>query len=163
MKTKYQIEFTKKQLEVVQEALEFFTRFASGQTDYLPPSLTNWLIEFHGPNYINQRDLWKWDHRNLAANMFKFAGEYMGIGSSDLVQEAKIAYDIYRPILELQNTTNSNVYSHAGLPYSAEGRVSIEEVNKVDCERCEDTGFIAIGGFCGIENVRCPDCNSDIC
>jgi hypothetical protein len=53
-------------------------------------------------------------------------GESYGIGSDNLHENAKVAYDIYRPILEEFNKDSNNVYSHPGLTYSKEGRVTIE-------------------------------------
>ena len=61
--------------------------------------------------------------------------ESYGIGSKSLSEDAKVSYDIYRPVLEqfakkynLENPDNEHhsVYDYPGFPYSKEGRIKIE-------------------------------------
>jgi hypothetical protein len=132
MEKKYKIEFTEKQLQVVQEACEFLSRFSAGQIDSLPTSLYSYLYRKYKDidEYCNRRDNWN-KHLNLAKyNMFNLSSnESLGIGNPELTEQAKIAYDIYRPILEVfakESDSKSSVYFYEGLTYSKEGRIKIE-------------------------------------
>jgi len=135
---KYKLELTHKQLSVIQEACEFMSRFSAGQFQYFPPSLINQLYKKWGytEEYYRRREIWD-IHLKYAKNaMFDFdPNESLGIGSPELSEEAKICYDIYRPILEefdqeYQTANPDNlsysVYSHEGLSYSKEGRITIK-------------------------------------
>ena len=129
---KYQIELTKKQLSVIQEALEFYSRFSAGQVTVLPPHLVGFLFEKHGKYFGESRDAWE-KHLNKAKEiMFHLSSNAsIGIGNEELIEEAKIAYDIYRPILELfakdWNDDHTSAYAYPGLSYSKEGRITIKE------------------------------------
>ena len=133
----YQLKLNKAQLDTVAEALEFFSRFCAGQWR-LPDTM-----EYQ--EYKNQ-DKYDgfWEKRNYVEdqlNILKshFTGLQLnasyGIGSANLCDSAKIAYDVYRPILELRaeeyNKANPDekhysVYDHPGLQYSKEGRIKIK-------------------------------------
>jgi len=128
MAKKYTIEFTEDQLDVVAKGLEFYSRFLAGQ----------WRIptEMQSSEYVLQ-DKYDgfWEKRNFIEDQFKilksnFMGlqinESYGIGSDNLHENAKVAYDIYRPIIEEFNKDSDNVYSYPGLTYSQEGRITIE-------------------------------------
>lgn len=140
---KYKIELTKKQLSVIQEACEFMSRFSSGQLDHLPPSFDGYLwkkwYKLNDDEFIERRQ--NWERYLYKAKEFMFdlpENASLGIGNEELIEEAKVCYDIYRPILELQdkeykeeypNRYYSNVYSHPGLTYSKEGRINIEVID----------------------------------
>jgi len=129
----YKINFTKEQLTVTANALEFYSRFLAGQWR-IPNAMKCKEFENQGKkddfhknkNYVeNQLDALKTLFTNMPLN-----ASY-GIGSEKLHEDAKIAYDIYRPILEEFNkdSENWNVYSSPGLTYSKEGRISINKTN----------------------------------
>jgi len=129
---KYQIEFTKKQISCVATALEFYSRFLAGQ----------WRIpdEMEFKEYELQ-DKYEgfWEKRNYVEdqlNVLKshFTGLHLnasyGIGSNKLHENAKIAYDVYRPVYEEfnKNSNTWNVFSSPGLTYSKEGRINIKTI-----------------------------------
>lgn len=131
---KYNISFTEQQLIVLARGLEFYSRFLAGQWE-IPD-----MMEYK--EYENQgKESDFWSIRNEVNEEFlklksKFTGMYInesyGIGSTKLSEDANISYDIYRPIWEefAKGKENWSVYSHPGLTYSKEGRISInvEEV-----------------------------------
>lgn len=143
MKTKYRIDFTREQLNVVQQALEFMSRFQAGQVTDFTPNFSNWLISEHMKtnDYAERRDMWEEHLYKAKEYLFNNLNKYesFGIGSKEQPEENKIAYDIYRPILELfhEEYHNENpdlpkyysVYGHPGLTYSNEGRIKITKIS----------------------------------
>ena len=133
---KYTLELTRKQLQVVQEALEFFSRFTAGQLNHLPPSLEAYLWgKWDTDAFVERREEWKIALDLVKKRMFDLhPNESIAIGSPKLLEEAKIAYDIYRPILErfAEERRASDpeaywtVYDSPGLAYSEEGRVLVK-------------------------------------
>lgn len=136
---KYRLDVTKNQLDTIQEALEFFSRFCAGQWR-IPDTMEN-------QEYINQgKDSKFWIRRNKVEDKLNFLKSDLtnlplnasyGIGSPNLCESANIAYDLYRPILELRNKEYKeanpgkdyyDVYSSPGLSYSKEGRIEIKKV-----------------------------------
>lgn len=142
MKTKYRIDFTREQLNVVQQALEFMSRFQAGQVTDFTPNFSNWLISEHMKtnDYAERRDMWEEHLYKAKEYLFNNFGKYesFGIGSNEQPEENKIAYDIYRPILEFlhkeyhdenpDSPKHYSVYSHPGLTYSNEGRIKITKI-----------------------------------
>ena len=134
---KYQLELNKAQLDTIAEALEFFSRFCAGQ--WRIPDTMEWKeYENSGKDkeFQNRRN---YAEKNLEVQKTMFLdiplNASYGIGSPKLCESAKIAYDIYRPILELRakeyNKANPDekhysVYDHPGLSYSKEGRIKIK-------------------------------------
>jgi len=139
---KYRIDFTREQLNVVQQALEFMSRFQAGQVTDFTPNFRNWLITEHMKtnDYAERRDEWEEHLYKAKESLFNGFNKYesFGIGSNEQPKENKIAYDIYRPILELFHEEYDNehpdsqkhysVYGHPGLKYSEEGRIKITKV-----------------------------------
>lgn len=135
---KYKVEFTKKQLSTVATGLEFYSRFLAGQWEI--PSAMQWK------EYVIQgkpEDFWTIRNNaqilvNEAKHLFlRHVNGYYGIGSDLLHEDAKISYDIYRPILEkftqesMENSPNElplSVYAYEGLTYSKEGRIKVERI-----------------------------------
>ncbi len=135
----YQLNLNKKQLDVVQESLEFFSRFCAGQWR-IPDSME--FKEYENAN----KDSGFWEIRNAVEDSFRALkseltgmrlNEFYGIGSDKLCESAKIAYDLYRPVLELRSKEYKeanpdkdswNVYSSPGLSYSKEGRIEIKVI-----------------------------------
>ena len=138
---KYRIDLTKEQLDTVQEALEFFSRFCAGQWK-VPMSMEDMEYKnqdksseiFAKRSFVeNQLEILKMQLTGLVQN-----ASY-GIGSPKLCESAKIAYDIYRPILELRDkeykevspsNNDWSVYSSPGLSYSKQGRVEIKTIQE---------------------------------
>ena len=133
---KYKLELTEKQVGVVAEALEFFSRFSAGQFTMFPRSLEGWTWEkWSGDEYQRRREIWEGCLNQAKMQMFDMhPNASLGIGNEELTEEAKVAYDIYRPILEQfakesreNNPDRSwNVYDSPGLTYSKEGRVDVK-------------------------------------
>ncbi len=133
---KYKLELNKKQLEVIREALEFFSRFSAGQFNALPQSFEAFLWKKWGSNeFVRRRERWTGLLNQAKLEMFDMhPNASLGIGNEELSEEAKIAYDIYRPILEkfAEEYKKENpdapwsVYDRPGLSYSKEGRVVIK-------------------------------------
>ena len=126
---KYSVEFTEKQLRVVAIGLEFYSRFLAGQWEI--PDAMVWKEFKNQEKYEGF-----WEKRNHVQDQLKslksiFTGLPLnasyGIGSDEQAEETKIAYDIYRPIWEefAKGAEHWTVYSHAGFPYSNEGRIKI--------------------------------------
>jgi hypothetical protein len=137
---RYQIEVSETQLEVMAEALEFYSRFLVGQVE-VPMSIRMKLVKM---------DDQKSKDKNLSQTFLEAAFNSCNFFKSQLFPELEIgasygmgqkiphdehstkttalAYDIYRPILELFATIRklSNVYSHKGIRYSDEPEVAIK-------------------------------------
>ena len=136
---KYQIEFTREQLSVVQQACEFMSRFCTGQLDMLPESFQGYLRQEKESvdDYCQRRDLWLHGLKIAKQAMFPELTPNASYGIGGKYEEANICYDIYRPILEqFTNERNSenlhnaqySVYSSPGLTTSKEGRISIKTI-----------------------------------
>lgn len=132
---KYRLDLTESQTRVVATALEFYSRFLAGQ----------WEIpnEMQCKEYVIQgkpEDFWQVRNSSEklledARKMFlRYNDGFYAIGSDKLHDSAKIAYDIYRPILEqfeketAGKSDGHSVYSYEGLSYSKEGRIKIERI-----------------------------------
>ena len=136
---KYQIEFTREQLSVVQQACEFMSRFCTGQLDMLPQSFQGYLRQEKESvdDYCQRRDLWLHGLKIAKQAMFPELTPNASYGIGSKYEEANICYDIYRPILE-QFTSERNsenlhnaqysVYDSPGLTTSKEGRISIKTI-----------------------------------
>ena len=130
---KYVLEFDEEQAKVVAEALEFFSRFSAGQFMHWPPSFeaSLWKTKPETADLDTQKRAVEAAFRNFkVAVMQLHPNESLGIGVPDLTEEAKIAYDIYRPILEefAKETPEDswNVYKTPSLSYSKKGRVDVK-------------------------------------
>jgi hypothetical protein len=139
---KYQIEFTKEQLSVVQQACEFMSRFCTGQLDMLPQSFQDYLRQEKESvdDYCQRRDLWLHWLKIAKQAMFPELSTNASYGIDSKYEEANICYDIYRPILEqftkeykdsCHDKMNStwSVYDSPGLTTSKEGRISIKTID----------------------------------
>lgn len=142
---KYQIEFTREQLSVVQQACEFMSRFCCGQLDMLPQSFQGYLRQEKESvdDYCQRRDLWLHGLKIAKQAMFPELTPNASYGIGSKYEEANVCYDIYRPILERFDAErrstekfdisgelmNWSVYSHPGLTTSKEGRISIKTID----------------------------------
>ena len=137
---KYQIEFTREQLSVVQQACEFMSRFCTGQLDMLPESFQGYLRQEKESvdDYCQRRDLWLYGLKIAKQAMFPELSTNASYGIGGKYEEANICYDIYRPILEQFTNEDkdiftemgiSSVYSYPGLTTSKEGRISIKTID----------------------------------
>lgn len=136
---KYQLELTRKQLSVIQEACEFMSRFCTGQLDMLPQSFQGHLRKEKESidDYCQRRDMWKHGLSIAKKAMFPELNDNASYGVGGKYEESNICYDIYRPILE-QFTSERNsenlhnaqysVYAHPGLTTSKEGRITIKTI-----------------------------------
>jgi hypothetical protein len=133
---RYILDLNKKQLSVIQKSLEFYSRFLAGQWR-LPDALEWKEFELSGKdnNFWTKRNNIEDELRLLKAKFFNMhQNSFYGINSDRLCEEAKIAYDIYRPMLEQfvneqkdeGENVNINVYSSPGSSYSREGRIKIK-------------------------------------
>lgn len=138
---KYQIEFTKEQLSVVQQACEFMSRFCTGQLDMIPESFKGYLMKEKESigDYCERRDNWNLGLQIAKQAMFPELMPNASYGISSKYEEANICYDIYRPILEQftkernsENLHNAqySVYKHPGLTTSKEGRITINIIEE---------------------------------
>jgi len=137
---KYQIEFSKEQLMVVQQALEFASRFCAGQVNYLAPFIEKQILLNCGSHdrFIERIPYYEFSLEEFKRNAFPNLNknESLGIGNSELVPDAKICYDIYRPILEqfdkelreANPNTGYSVYQNPGMAFSKEGRIIIKTI-----------------------------------
>lgn len=137
MSKKYVVEFTEAQLRTVAIGLEFYSRFLAGQWE-IPDTM-----EFKEYNLQEKYDGF-WEKRNYVEEQFKILKSHFtglqfnasyGIGSNKLHEDAKIAYDTYRPIWEQfakeyreknPGEKHYSVYDSSGLQYSDEGRITIK-------------------------------------
>jgi len=137
---KYQLELTRKQLSVIQEACEFMSRFCTGQLDMLPQSFAGYLQKDKESveDYCERRNRWESSLRNAKRAMFPELMPNASYGIGSKYEESNICYDIYRPILEQftkeyreENipVNNYSVYGHPGLTTSKEGRIAIKVVD----------------------------------
>lgn len=138
---KYQIEFTKEQLSVIQEACEFMSRFCTGQLDMLPQSFLGYLRKENESiaDYYERRDKWTKGLKIAKKAMFPELNDNASYGIGSAYENANVCYDIYRPILEqfdfeyrldYPDVTEDrfSVYSYPGLTASKEGRISIKTI-----------------------------------
>ena len=136
---KYQIEFTREQLSVVQQACEFMSRFCCGQLDMFPESFKGYLHKQSKDidDYCLRRDDWELCLKRAKSRMFPELSTNASYGIGSKYEEANICYDIYRPILEQftkehrpenPDENNYSVYGHPGLTTSKEGRISIKTI-----------------------------------
>jgi len=137
---KYQLELTRNQLSVIQEACEFMSRFCTGQLDMLPQSFAGYLRKDKESveDYCQRRDNWNLGLKMAKKAMFPELSDNASYGISSKYEESNICYDIYRPILEqftkehnsenLHNASYS-IYDHPGLTTSKEGRITIKLVD----------------------------------
>lgn len=137
MSKKYVVEFTEKQLRTMARGLEFYSRFLAGQWE-IPDAME--VKEYENQNKVAGF----WEMRNQVEEQLKFLkvqftglpiNASYGIGSDRLHKDAKISYDIYKPVLEQfakeHREKNSgekwyNIYDSPGLQYSDEGRIKVE-------------------------------------
>lgn len=137
MSKKYVVEFTREQLTVMARGLEFYSRFLAGQWE-IPDTME--FKEYENQNKVKGF----WEMRNQVEEQLKllkvqFTGLPLnasyGIGSDRLHKDAKVSYDIYRPIWEQfakehreknPGEKHYSVYDSPGLQYSNEGRIKVE-------------------------------------
>lgn len=133
MKT-YKIELTEKQLNVYKDALEFYSRFISGQIDHLPPIIDTKL----NISWANKRNACDYLKQVLFPKLQSNAS--YGVGWSDkdkLQQEIQISYEMYREVYvkqrkeeteeEYEKKSNS-VYDSSTLHYSDQPLPKVENV-----------------------------------
>ena len=137
----YRLDVNKKQLDTIQEALEFFSRFCAGQWR-IPDTMEYQEFINHNKNsdFWAKRNQVEDSLNNLKTILTNLPlNASYGIGSSKLCESANIAYDLYRPILELRakeyneaNPDNEHwtVYDSPGLSYSKEGRIEIKTIEE---------------------------------
>ena len=131
----YIIEMNETQMSVMQEALEFYSRFMLGQVDYIPASLDWRLKQEHR---IHGNPLLGYAVSIIKQEMFGLSspGSNWGIGArafptlkegKELV-EPQIAYEMYKMILykrhhdwQKDNPDDSSYSVHAYLPLSYSG------------------------------------------
>ena len=104
---KYQIELTEKQMIVMQEALEFYSRFLHGQVDHIPMSLDFRLKNEHRPRYCNRslddaitvikREMFGLAHPNSSYPIG--AKRIETLEEDKELPEPQIAYEMYKMIL----------------------------------------------------------------
>lgn len=104
---KYQIELNETQLVVMQEALEFYSRFMHGQVDKIPFSLDFRLRNECRPNYSNQ--ILNEGFNIIKREMFGLSnpGSSYAIGAKTIstleedktLPEPQIAYEMYKMML----------------------------------------------------------------
>jgi hypothetical protein len=137
MNKKYVVEFTKEQIKVVARGLEFYSRFLAGQWE-IPDTME--MQEFTNQDRYDGF----WEKRNFVEGQLRLLkAQFTGlpinasyeIGSEALHKDAKISYDIYRPVWEQfakehreinPEEKHYSVYDSPGLQYSDEGRVKVE-------------------------------------
>lgn len=133
---KYTIELSIEQLKVIREACEYYSRFCAGQM-CLPQQLEVYMHEKYGfDSFIQKRNFVEKNFADIKAVVFEMGrNESIGIGCKELVEEAKVCYDIYRPILEFfakkhneehPDEKSYSVYDYDGLSYSKQGRITIK-------------------------------------
>jgi hypothetical protein len=130
---KYKIELTKRQLNVYREALEFYSRFISGQVNYLPEILYwNFNIPYGDrveASYNLKKVIFPELHKNAS----------YGIGWSKddkLEQERQISYEMYREVYvkqakerkEKSEDVKWNVYDNDTLHYSDQPLPVVKDV-----------------------------------
>ena len=131
----YSIKMSEKQLIVMREALEFYSRFLSGQVTYLPDAFYKWLYENDKTSKVSYeiRDallLFKRCAFDLEDN------ESYGVGSKETPPEVDISYEMYRKVFEYfaQKEKEKNPNKHwsvydnpSGVKYTEEPFIEIEE------------------------------------
>jgi hypothetical protein len=132
MSEKVKIEMSEKQMLVMRDALEFYSRFLSGQLDALPDAL-----RFKVKNRDGVDDAL----RQLKAALFPelHQDESYGVGAprGDRLQElCQISYEMYRQIYVYQTEqrrsgggdVSMDVYSIPTMRYSDEGLIKVEKL-----------------------------------
>ena len=128
---KYTIELNKKQMDVMAEALEFYTRFVSGQMEYKPPALEGWMWKEHKGDW--SRIVENYDNSmSIAKNVvFGFArNQHAGISSP--IHEVAVGYEMYKMMLlqrhnewQEDNPKDTSYSVHSSLPLKLSGEEMI--------------------------------------
>jgi hypothetical protein len=145
---KYSIEVTIKQLIVIQEALEFYSRFLLGQVDKIPLSLDFRLKDKHRPSNVNAAldeafQIIKKEMFGLAKNTSYSIGtrEFSTLEEHKELPEPQIAYEMYKMILyawrqesilksaEAGEDPGWTVHDQPPMKYSEEPLIKIKKVN----------------------------------
>ena len=115
------------------EALEFFTRFNSGQMEYMSSSLEKYMWDNHKETFSDVRNI----HDDVTAimkrNMFGFQrNQHAGISSP--IPEVGIGYEMYKMILlkrhqewQTENPSDESYSVHSSEPL----RISDEDLIKI--------------------------------
>lgn len=147
----FQISFTKKQLRVLESALNLVTRLGLGQIDCVGEFLDHHANRKKNPNFPSY-----WDMRNdvfdpLKKKLFGFeGGASYGVGNPEVHDDSHIAYDIQKTIqktIATEEKHESHSVWHNGdiLHYGSEPRIKITKVPNYDypkfgirnCEKCK--------------------------
>ncbi|CAB4158634.1 hypothetical protein UFOVP699_22 [uncultured Caudovirales phage] len=104
---KYNVELTGKQLIVLQEALEFYSRFLLGQVDKIPMSLDFRLKNEHRSSYCNptldeafwiiKREMFGLKHPNSSYGIGMRT--FSSLEEDKEITEHQVAYEMYKMIL----------------------------------------------------------------
>lgn len=96
---KYQLTLTMKQLKVVEEALDLYTRVGMGQTEIVKETLFNLFYSDFKKITHEQWDKIKQLCDEIKNVLFDFAsGQSYGIANKEVNDKAKIAYDLDKTI-----------------------------------------------------------------
>jgi hypothetical protein len=142
---RYQIEMSDRQMSIMQDALEFYSRFLHGQVDYIPSCL-DWRLKQDHRTHINPKI--KEALNTIKREMFGLEHEnsHWGIGTSHIptmeddkkMDEPQISYEMYKMILytwrqEKMETCKKTgedpgwtVHDSLPLKYSSEKLISIK-------------------------------------
>jgi len=131
----YKILMTDKQMKLMSEALEFYSRFLSGQLDHFPKALEKYMTNTKNvPNSHFDESIQKslTDlQRILFPDLQGLNGSY-GVGS-DHIPETTLAYEMYKMInytKEMEDPRDSwNVNQRPPLKHSSESLINIKKVN----------------------------------
>ena len=131
----YRIMMNEKQALVVAEALEFYSRFMSGQLDHLPPALQGYMIKTKGvPSSHFDPSIQKplTDLQRMLFPDLNGLNNSYGVGSEH-IPETSLAYEIYKMIRytrEMENPSDSwNVDQREPMKYSGEPLIDVEPIN----------------------------------
>jgi len=95
---KYTIELNKKQMDVMAEALEFYTRFVSGQMEYKPPALESHMWDKHKDDWSSIIETYENCMFTAKKVAFGFRrNEHAGISSP--IHEVAVGYEMYKMML----------------------------------------------------------------
>tara|TARA_R110001606_G_C14896682_1_gene593434 strand:+ start:72 stop:485 length:414 start_codon:yes stop_codon:yes gene_type:complete len=135
---KYTIEVNKKQMDVMAEALEFYTRFVSGQMEFKPPALENWMWKEHKEDWNSKNELYDNSMSIVKNVVFGFArNQHAGISSP--VPEVAIGYEMYKMMLLQRHNewhednpkdTSYSVHSSPPLEISGEEMIIIQKLKE---------------------------------
>jgi len=131
----YKILMTDKQMELMKNALEFYSRFMSGQLDHFPPELQKYMMKTKNVPSSHFDESIQIPLTNLQRVLFPgLSGLNSSYGiNSGHIPETDLAYEMYKMVYYTKEKENPsegyNVHKNEPLKLTDEPLLNIKQVN----------------------------------